>query len=51
MIRVGNILITTSSLQIVSGSGDNITTVSTIKTDVNEQGEVSKQNNFFYLMD
>jgi len=41
-IRVGNILITTSSLQIVSGSGNSLTTISTIASaDVNEQGEVS----------
>jgi len=41
-IRVGNILITTSSLQIVSGSGDSLTTVSTIvSADVDSDGQVS----------
>ena len=41
-IRVGNILITTSSLQIVSGSGDSLTTISTIaQANVSESGEVT----------
>ena len=44
-IRIGNILITTSSLQIVSGSGDALTTVTTIaEATVSSSGEVTETN-------
>lgn len=41
-IRIGNILITTSSLSIVSGSGDNLSVVKdVVKATVSETGEVT----------
>ena len=41
-IRIGNILITTSSLSIVSGSGDNLSIVKdVVKATVSETGEVT----------
>ena len=44
-IRIGNILITTSSLEIVSGSGASLTTVTTIaEATVSSSGEVTETN-------
>ena len=41
-IRVGNILITTSSISIVSGSGDSLTTIqNVVQADVSSSGEVN----------
>ena len=41
-IRIGNILITTSSLSVVSGSGDSLTVVKdVVKATVNETGQVT----------
>ena len=41
-IRVGNILITTSSISVVSGSGDSLTTIqNVVQADVSSSGEVN----------